>query len=470
MVRCPCAGSSIHTDRDGDPVTVDVALPSGAPVGELLPAIVDLVDGRAAPRGRGRALAAGPRGRWRRWTTSLSLADNGVHDGELLILSRGHDAAPGPSDAAEPWHAAVIACPPDGRLAGQPSRRLLRTALCRWPRSRWRPAAGSAHATTQPGRRGGGSLRGRGDGDGHRVRHGVEPSAFACLAAATGFLAVPSAPAAPNVFLAAAAALAASLSMMRLSGRVVTGVDGGRGALAAGARLATVADDARRRRSAPSLSTAPRWRCSPWPLGSRSRRQARSRPVGPPDARPATWRIASTTAHAILDRPGRRRRRGQPPRARWSWRPSCRGGRVGRARRFTAVLALVLLLRARTYVDPCAESPWCAGGFVAAAPPVLAGLGSSPGATSRRAGGALVAVGLVAAAGPAGRRVVVTLARPARVRRAGRRRSRRLLGRRRVRRRRRVSPREWHPFGRRIAARGGVGGLRRRGSRRPPVP
>lgn len=71
--------------------TVDVVLPAGCPVGELLPSIVDLVPGAADPAEdpvrwflvRPGGAACDPSG---------TLRDNGIHEGDLLMLT----AAPSP--------------------------------------------------------------------------------------------------------------------------------------------------------------------------------------------------------------------------------------------------------------------------------------------------------------------------------------------------------------------------------------
>src|SRR5262245_36201843 len=75
------------------PHTVDVALPSDAPVGMLLPSIVDLV-GRGtltADEGRHLHLTRVGQGRLDEMTT---LHDNGVRDGELLLLTTATMPAP----------------------------------------------------------------------------------------------------------------------------------------------------------------------------------------------------------------------------------------------------------------------------------------------------------------------------------------------------------------------------------------
>src|SRR5262245_25742359 len=89
------------------PHTVDIALPSDAPVGVLLPSIVDIV-GRgtvAADEGRRWHLSRVGQGRIDEVT---SLHDNGIRDGELLLLTT--TAMPEPMRVPDdPWHAAIAA-------------------------------------------------------------------------------------------------------------------------------------------------------------------------------------------------------------------------------------------------------------------------------------------------------------------------------------------------------------------------
>ncbi|TPG34396.1 type VII secretion integral membrane protein EccD [Mycolicibacterium hodleri] len=205
----------IQADRDGDPVAVDVALPSGAPVGALLPALVELVDDRVFPGGEVR--------RWRLnrlpggiLEESLSLTDNGVRDGELLILTPDDAPALGPLRRSA-YHEASASddsgCYVDRFLPGTIC--VLAAALAAVALS-W--TAGSETATVNAII----AAVGAACAAGMTIATGypTAPSlAVVCLSCATGFLAVPAGPATPNVFLAATAAASASLLMMRLSGR-----------------------------------------------------------------------------------------------------------------------------------------------------------------------------------------------------------------------------------------------------------
>lgn len=197
---------SVQSDQDGRPVTVDMALPSGTPVGTLLPTIV--------------ALAEQPPGEfpqsWRldrlsgaSLDESITLAENGVHDGELLVLAASGVPAIGlvrwgpfrtVAEAASPedvspfipgvacvWTVALAALALCTSLTGHPSVHLLVAAIG--------TCIAAAVAVT-----------------------GQNPSAAVAavsLSVATGFLTVPSGPGPANVFLAAAAAASMSLVLLR---------------------------------------------------------------------------------------------------------------------------------------------------------------------------------------------------------------------------------------------------------------
>ncbi|KAA0098623.1 type VII secretion integral membrane protein EccD [Mycolicibacterium sp. P1-18] len=210
----------VQAERDGDPVAVDLVLPSGTVLAELLPTIVELVGVPPPPDGTVR--------RWRLQRVcgthvdeSLSLSDNDVRDGELLILDA--DASPelGPVRYATPQQVAgstPVAASFDTWLPGAVT--VLATTLAAVTLA---GTAGSAASIT------------------HAVVCAVAAAAtlvaavvtgypttsclgVVALCGATGFLVVPSDPSPPNVFLAAAAALSTALLMLRLSGRRATGL------------------------------------------------------------------------------------------------------------------------------------------------------------------------------------------------------------------------------------------------------
>src|SRR4051812_3420890 len=68
------------------PDTVDLSLPSQTPVGLLLPSIVDLVHGGRVASEEGRQWYLSRVGD-ARLDEAVSLHDNAIHDGELLLLT-----------------------------------------------------------------------------------------------------------------------------------------------------------------------------------------------------------------------------------------------------------------------------------------------------------------------------------------------------------------------------------------------
>jgi type VII secretion integral membrane protein EccD len=202
---------SVQSDRDGKSVTVDMALPAGTPVGALLPTIVDLAEQPSpeSPRCWRLDRVSGPS-----LDESITLAENGVHDGELLVLAAS-DAPPlgpvrwGPfrtaAEAGSPgdaspftpgvaciWAAALAALALCTRPTEHPSIHLLVAAIG--------TCVAAAVAVT-----------------GRSATSAVTSVSLApvSLAAATGFLTVPSGPGPANVFLAAAAAASMSLVLLR---------------------------------------------------------------------------------------------------------------------------------------------------------------------------------------------------------------------------------------------------------------
>jgi type VII secretion integral membrane protein EccD len=347
----------IQLDHDDDPVAVDVALPSGTSIGELVPALVDLAHGRAAPpttalhwhltRPSGVALQE-----------TLSLRGNDVRDGELLILRPGGGPSLGPMPSAA-CQVAVAAQPEAFDVAGG-----FAAAWC---------VAAAVLAST---------VLGWTAGTGPAVPNLIIAVIGTCAAAAvamvtqyataatvavvalssaTGFLVVPSAPAASNAFLAAMAASCASLVMQRLSGRVSPTLTASASfsaltaaatvlpmpAAATGAALATA--------SLGLLALAPRVSVSAAALGPEhwsgpmEDRAARGHAVltglvvgGAIGAAGGAALVAVAAADATSTAPA---------------------GPVT----LTAVTAVVLLLRARTYVDPARQIPLLAGGLVSIA-------------------------------------------------------------------------------------------------------
>ncbi|MEU0495359.1 type VII secretion integral membrane protein EccD [Mycobacterium sp. NPDC006124] len=205
----------VQTDRDGDPLAVDLVLPSRTTVAELLPTIVDLVGVGATADGAARD--------WRlqrvtgeQLDESTSLEDNDVCDGELLILDAGTTPALGPIRHAAPWQ--VVASPPAGGLLGvrlSNVAAVLATVLAAVVLA---STAGSDDAVVAAmvAAASAAAAAVAAFVTGYSTTSSVGVIA---LVGATGFVVVPSGPAAPNVFLAAAAAASASLMLLRLSGR-----------------------------------------------------------------------------------------------------------------------------------------------------------------------------------------------------------------------------------------------------------
>ena len=373
----------IHADRDGDPVTVDVALPSGSPVGELLPAIVDMVDVPAGPDAAPRLLRldtlAGDV-----LDESLSLRDNGIRDGDVLVLQEAHMPTLGPI-RMQPTRAMTLAHPPDERLGER-----LRSAFCVGATGLASLALGACAGTVQATPSLIVTATGACAAAAVAMTSGFGSAstvAFISLTATTGFLAVPSAPAAPNVFLAAAAGMSAALVVMRWSGRPsATAVAAlSFSMLCAAVTLMTL--------PAPStgaalssmalvlLAVAPRTAV----LVSRLRTEGRSQPEAEVTAR-------AETAHATLTGLVVGAAGGTAAGALLSVADT--PAHAGPTLAFTALLAVLLLLRIRTHADPVRRLVLLAAGLGCGAACVRIALESSPQYLGA-AGAVLVAAGLV---------------------------------------------------------------------------
>jgi type VII secretion integral membrane protein EccD len=203
---------SIQTGRDDDVRTVDVAVCAQTPVGMLLPAVNDVAQlwppARDAHLWRLDRPVGGP------LDDSMSLEANGVRDGELLVLTAVHAPIPR-STIWEPARAVASAGSPPRESGGR-----LRAAVCMWAVLVAGAALAWSGVTTHAA--------------GHLIvaacgafavcwvallgRSPTLSVAGTALAAATGFLTVPSGPAAPNLLLAATAAFAVAVVMTRLTG------------------------------------------------------------------------------------------------------------------------------------------------------------------------------------------------------------------------------------------------------------
>lgn len=222
---------SIHAGS----TVVDVALPSQMAVTTLIPPIVDIVEGRAAagsddPTARRYQLG---RPGTAALNAAMTLAQNGIRDGDVLVLSRARAPVPAPKydDVAEAVSSTLDARSPvrlQGRRATQLTcalaaglltsvgiLALVRNALVLHGIRHFDGTAGivgtagvvalmfatftyRAHRDPIAG-----------------VTLGVIATAFA---AASGFLAVPGIPGLPNVLLAAMTAAVASALVVRISG------------------------------------------------------------------------------------------------------------------------------------------------------------------------------------------------------------------------------------------------------------
>ena len=195
-------------------MAVDVSLPAGVPVGELLPAIVGMIVGPAAPDLAPRllrldTLAGGV------VDEILSLRDNGIRDGDVLVLQETHAPDLG-IIRMQPISAVALAHPPDERLGER-----VRSGLCVGATGLASLALGACAGTAQSTTSLIVTATGACAAAAVVMTSGFGSAsvlAFISLAATTGFLAVPSAPAAPNVFLAAVAGMSAALLALRWSG------------------------------------------------------------------------------------------------------------------------------------------------------------------------------------------------------------------------------------------------------------
>ena len=229
---------AVHAAEPDRTATVELVVPATHPLGELLPSIVDTVIGAAAPPRRwylsrvaGAAL-----------DTSLSLRENNVHDGDVLVLAPVPIARPRaiPTEPSAVVAATADARPPTPGHGGVLGAGLVATVVGApaltwtgagpaggWPL--WSAATLSVAAATAS------VAVGRAD---RRV------AALLCTAAvvygaATGVLAVPEAAWQAAFLLAAAAAFAISVVLLRVTADdvVLTSFAASTGAVAASAAV-----------------------------------------------------------------------------------------------------------------------------------------------------------------------------------------------------------------------------------------
>ncbi|BBZ26920.1 type VII secretion integral membrane protein EccD [Mycolicibacterium madagascariense] len=362
--------------------SIDVALPADAPVVELLPAIVALFDD-----GTESVEAAHP---WRLdhptrgpLRDHVSLCANDVRDGDLLVLVSDRDPPLGVLHT-DPWHPVIAAGPP-AHATGPTPRDVLVVLTTLLGAAVLASAAGSERALPALVVAAVGAVAALVIAV---VTEYVVPICLSLVAtaAATGFLAVPSTPATPNVFLGATAALCTALLTTRLSTRasppliataavafataVATVV--ALPAAATGALLASIA--------VAQLALAPR--IAAWATG-----------LAPPDARCDAAERA-VRAHAVLSGLVAGAAAGGAAGAVVA-AVGARTSASGAPAILDVLIGVALLLRARTYADPPRQS-WLVAGAVVA---IAAGGAAWPVLLCPVAG-MLVLTGLVAARGP----------------------------------------------------------------------
>ncbi len=229
----PLTGSDLGLRRvaiHAGAAVADVALPAGVPVAVLMPSIVDILDGRGK-EGAGEPVA-------RRFRLSRpgaaplggTLAQNGIQDGEVLVLTDSADPPPAPryEDPAEavaatldstartwshPRHATRLAgAIAASALTGIGTLALIQNAFTANVTGATLAVTASAALVALLG---------------GAIAHRTYGDAFACLAlsliatafaAVTGCLAVPGPPGLPSVVLGATLAAVAALAAVRVSG------------------------------------------------------------------------------------------------------------------------------------------------------------------------------------------------------------------------------------------------------------
>lgn len=199
------------------PDTVELALPRDAPVGFLLPSVVDLVKPDALPAAEGlrwhlSRVGHGP------LEESISLRDNAVHDGELLLLATAPSPAPVrvPDD---PWQVLVETrdrrCVPQRAMAAACLGATMFGATALTWAGVVTQATGNVVAAT--------AIAATAVIAAVTLRRGYSDPLVVvtvCVIAvafgsAAGFLAVPAGPSAANALLAAAVAFATSMVLLR---------------------------------------------------------------------------------------------------------------------------------------------------------------------------------------------------------------------------------------------------------------
>lgn len=207
---------AIHCELpDADePATVDLTLPSSMAIRQLIPAITDAVGAGTALRHWSLSRIGGPS-----LDESMSLAQNDVRDGDLLLLSATTVPKPRPRDPSL-TSALVAAIPDDLPATMRPACCLAAVALgaltLLWAGGSARGVGGVATAAALAVAVTGAAIAAR------RMRSRPESVAALDLGAMLqvavfGFLVVPGGPAPANVFLAAVASASVGVVLVRIS-------------------------------------------------------------------------------------------------------------------------------------------------------------------------------------------------------------------------------------------------------------
>lgn len=211
----PDAVCRVSVCNDSGPDVTDLALPAGLPVGLLIPAVVDTVRGAGSAGTHWHLARIGGTP----LEESLTLAENDIHDGELLVLAPREVPVPRPGgqDVADTVAEAIpAAAPPHLGAAACLWAAITAAVALAWAGIAAAPTHLIAAATVSVAAGSAAVLACR---DEHREPAAATLAVVAVVfAAAAGFLAVPAGPGAANSMLAAAAAAAVATVLHRVTG------------------------------------------------------------------------------------------------------------------------------------------------------------------------------------------------------------------------------------------------------------
>lgn len=207
-----------------EPTAVDLVLPADCPVGVLIPPVVDAALGDCRP-------VTDPR-RWYliriggdRLDTSLTLRENAVRDGDTILLA----AAPLPAPSRRSGDpsgvvAGAVEQAPGAALRGGVAVASLAVTVVSAGALVWSGSTSgtSAHLWTAAALSAGAAAVTIVVGRSARLLSGTSSVAAVVFASVTGALAVPGAPWAPTVLLAASAGCAISILLLRMAFRGTT--------------------------------------------------------------------------------------------------------------------------------------------------------------------------------------------------------------------------------------------------------